>query len=137
VRVHTRWLAFLLIAAALALAGCGGGGGGAKKTPTPQPRTSGGGGGTKLSLAADKTQLKFNKSALSAKAGKVTIDMTNPSALQHDVAIQGSGVKTIGKVVGHGGTSTVTATLKPGTYTFFCSVDGHEQAGMKGALTVK
>ena len=42
-----------------------------------------------------------------------------------------------GAVVGQGGTSTVTAKLKPGTYTFYCSVDGHEAAGMKGTLTVK
>jgi len=31
----------------------------------------------------------------------------------------------------------VTLTLKPGTYTFYCSVDGHEAAGMKGTLTIK
>jgi uncharacterized cupredoxin-like copper-binding protein len=31
----------------------------------------------------------------------------------------------------------VTVNLKPGTYTFFCSVPGHEQGGMKGTLVVK
>ena len=35
-----------------------------------------------------------------------------------------------------GGTSKVTADLKPGKYEFYCSVPGHEQAGMKGTLTV-
>jgi plastocyanin len=125
-----------------ALAGCGGGGSKAT-TPTPSASatatTSGAaaGGGEKLALAADKSRLKFNKSALSAKPGKVTIAMTNPSALQHNVAIEGNGVTAKGKIVGQGGTSTVTANVKAGTYTFFCSVDGHRQAGMEGKLTVK
>jgi plastocyanin len=90
-----------------------------------------------LSLQADKSRLKFDKSALSAKAGKVTIAMTNPSALQHNVAIEGNGVSAQGKIVGQGGTSTVTASLKAGKYTFFCAVDGHRKAGMEGTLTVK
>ena len=40
-------------------------------------------------------------------------------------------------MVQNGGTSTISQNLKPGTYTFYCSVDGHEAAGMKGTLTVK
>jgi uncharacterized cupredoxin-like copper-binding protein len=36
-----------------------------------------------------------------------------------------------------GGKSTATVTVKPGTYTFFCPVDGHRAAGMTGTLTVK
>jgi plastocyanin len=97
--------------------------------------SSSGGGGQTLSLQADKAQLKFNTNKLSAKAGKVTIVMTNPSPLQHDVSIKG-GVNAKGAVVGQGGKSTVTVTLKPGKYTFYCSVDGHEAAGMNGELDV-
>lgn len=138
--VHTpgpRRIGAVLAVTALAIAGCGGGGG--KKTTQPAPSTSGGtaGGSGTLSLQADTSQLKFDKSALSASAGKVTIVMKNPAALQHDVAIEGNGVNAKGKIVGQGGTSTVTATLKPGTYTFYCSVDAHRQAGMEGTLTVK
>ena len=96
----------------------------------------GGGGGTQLHISADPSQLKFNTNKLSAKAGKVTITMTNPSGLSHDVSIKG-GVNVQGNVVGQGGKSVASATLKPGKYTFYCSVDGHEQAGMKGTLTVK
>ena len=39
--------------------------------------------------------------------------------------------------MGKGGTSKVSVNLKPGTYTFYCSVPGHEAGGMKGTLTVK
>jgi plastocyanin len=63
--------------------------------------------------------------------------MTNPSSVPHDVAITGNGVSAIGLIVTGGGKSTVTADLKPGTYTFYCSVDAHRAAGMQGTLTVK
>jgi plastocyanin len=91
-----------------------------------------------LQIDADPNgQLKFLASSASATAGKITINMKNASSVPHDIAIRGSGVSQVGKVVQNGGTSTVSETLKPGTYTFYCSVDGHEAAGMKGTLTVK
>jgi uncharacterized cupredoxin-like copper-binding protein len=39
--------------------------------------------------------------------------------------------------VSKGGASEVQLALKAGSYTYFCSVDGHRQAGMQGTLTVK
>jgi plastocyanin len=103
----------------------------------PEPASGGGPAGPKLELAADPSgQLRFDKTALEAKAGKVTIDMKNPSPVQHDVSIEGGGVDEHGKKVTKGGTSTVRADLKPGTYTFYCSVDAHRQGGMKGTLKV-
>ena len=80
--------------------------------------------------------MKYSVASLKAKAGKVTIVLKNVSMIPHDVAIKGNGVEAKGKLVGKGGTSTVTATLKPGTYEFYCTVPGHEQAGMKGTLVV-
>jgi plastocyanin len=93
-------------------------------------------GGTTLKLTAAKNKLAYTVKTLKAKSGKVTIVMKNPSVLTHDVAIKGNGVKVKGKVVGRGGTSTVTVTLKPGKYEFYCTVPGHEAAGMKGTLIV-
>lgn len=91
-----------------------------------------------LRLAADPTgQLKFDTSKLEAQAGKVSIAMTNRSTVTHDVSVEGRGVDEHGKVVKGGGTSTVSAELKPGRYTFYCSVAGHQAAGMEGTLTVK
>ncbi len=96
--------------------------------------------GTTLKLSASKTALKFNVTKLTvAKPGKVTLVMSNPSVISHNIALKGGGLKkpVVGKVVVQGKTSTISATLKKGTYTFYCSVSGHEQAGMKGTLTVK
>ena len=133
---------------AFAAAGCGSSGGSSSTAPSsssggaapaqtaPSGGTSSGGKGLKIS-ADPNGALKFNTTALKAKSGSVTITMTNPSTVQHGVAIQGGGVNKSGQIVGDGGTSTVTATLKPGKYTFYCPVPGHRQAGMQGTLTVK
>lgn len=139
-----------LSALALLLAGCGSSGksssaatGGQSSLPgeTSQTAPAGAAGGTggTLHLHADPGgALRFNVKALMAgKPGKVTLVMTNPSQLSHSVAIEGNGVSAAGQVVGPGGTSTVSASLKPGTYTFFCAVPGHREAGMVGTLTVK
>jgi plastocyanin len=134
--------------AALAVAGCGSSSSSnsnsaANTSATPPPTTSGsagsgGGGGQGLKIAADPSgALKFDKSSLSTKSGSVTITMANASSVQHGVGIKGNGVDKDGSIVGQGGTSTVTASLKPGKYEFYCPVPGHEQAGMKGTLTVK
>jgi plastocyanin len=85
------------------------------------------------SLSADKSKLKFNKTTIRAKAGKVTLKMSNPSSLPHNVGVQGKGT---GKTVTKGGTSTYSVTLKKGTYTFYCGVGSHAKAGMKGKLIV-
>jgi plastocyanin len=91
-----------------------------------------------LQIDADPTgQLKFLAPSASATPGKVTLRMKNASSVPHDIGVKGAGLNQLGSVVSGGGTSTVSAALKPGTYTFFCSVDGHEAAGMKGTLTVK
>ncbi|MEA2440547.1 MAG: hypothetical protein QOH76_1971 [Thermoleophilaceae bacterium] len=110
----------------------------AQKAPAPAPSGGGGGQSTNLQLAADSGgQLKFDKTSLSAKAGNVTITMDNPSPVQHAVAVEGNGLDKDGNTVGMGGKSTVTVKLKPGKYEFYCPVDGHKAAGMKGELTVK
>ena len=91
-------------------------------------------GGTLTIDAIDGTAFASTQAA--AKAGQVKVDMPNKSSLGHNIELKGvPGAK--GKVVPQGGTSTFTVSLKPGKYTYFCSVPGHEAAGMKGTLTVK
>ena len=112
------------IAVSVAAAGCGGG-------------TSSGPAHV-VSLVADPTgALSFTVSHASTTPGKVELTMHNPSTVAHGIAIEGAGVSNIGPVVGRGGVSALTVTLKHGTYTFYCPVPGHRQAGMQGTLTVR
>ena len=130
----------LLGAVLVALAGCGGGdddeGGGAEATQAETTADSGAAAQT-LQLEADPSgALRFTTDSLQAKAGEVTIVMDNPSSVAHNVALTGNGVDEKGEIVGKGEESEVSATVEPGTYEFYCSVPGHEAAGMKGELVV-
>jgi plastocyanin len=78
-------------------------------------------------------QLLFTASKATAPAGKVTINFDNTSGVDHNIAIAGKGKTPITP----NGKGSFTATYAPGTYTYICEVPGHEQAGMKGTLTVK
>lgn len=101
----------------------------------PEAKAEGPGG--TLKLAADPTQIAFDTTTLTSKPGKVTIDFDNPSALEHDVAIDQDGKQiAISETIAKGKTS-VSADLTPGTYTFLCTIPGHAEAGMEGTLTVK
>jgi plastocyanin len=91
---------------------------------------------TTLENPADPNQLAFAKETLEAPAGTITLVMENPAAIEHNIAVRGEGVDEQGEVVGEGGESRVTVDLEPGEYEFYCSVPGHEQAGMRGTLTV-
>ena len=148
------FLLSLAAVAAAALIGCGGdddNSSSSTSTPatttqaaatqdtTTTTSTAAASGGETLKLSADPSgALKFDKSKLTAKAGKVTIDMDNPSSsgVPHAIAVEGNGVDKDGETVQPGGKSTVSVDLKPGTYSFYCPVPGHEAAGMKGTLTV-
>lgn len=95
-------------------------------------------GGATLEFAAAESGLAYTSDSAETEAGEVTIDFDNPQPVAHDVAIEDSGGKEIvgTDLITEGETST-TANLKPGTYTFFCTVPGHREAGMEGTLTVK
>jgi plastocyanin len=125
----------VLIAFVLALSACGGGSSSSSTTPA----TTGGGGaggGSTVKISADPSgALKYEQTDVSATAGSITIDFTNMSSLPHDVTIEGNGASGATDQITDSTTST-TVDLEPGTYTFFCSVDGHRAAGMEGTLTV-
>jgi plastocyanin len=113
---------------------------GAEDQPTESKEGSGGkaeASATTLMLAADPAALAFDKGSLTAKAGKVTIDFDNPSPIPHNVVIEEDGKELAGFEPITEGEKSETTDLKAGTYTYYCSVPGHREAGMEGELTVK
>ena len=135
-----RLLGLALLVLAFAVAGCGGDddNGDDEATPPPPPAATGdAGGATTLENPADASgQLAFQKDSLTGPAGEITLVMENPSSVEHNIAVKGDGIDEQGPVVGQGETSEVTVTLEAGEYEFYCSVPGHEAAGMEGTLTV-
>jgi plastocyanin len=148
-----RKLSLALVLSALtaaSLAACGSSSNSSSSSSTPTaPVTStgastgggggGGGGGATIKVAADPSgALKYTTDNLSTTAGSDTVDFENQSPVGHNVTIADSTGKVIGATDTITGSSTsTTVDLKPGTYSFYCTVDSHEAAGMKGTLTVK
>jgi plastocyanin len=149
-----RFPIVLLSAAAIALgiAACGGSSSSSSSSAAPASSTSSASsssaapaaaksaaGGSALAIAANPSgMLMFTKTSLTAKAGTVTIAFTNSSPEGHNLTIQqGTGGAVVGSTpTFSGGTKTLTVKLKPGKYTFYCSVPGHRAGGMQGTLTV-
>ena len=99
-------LALGLAALALAAAGCGGDDSGSDGTgssatehshrgPTEAPTEAAGGGGAEtLTVTADPDgAISWDKTSLSAKAGKVTLKLVNESSTPHAIEVEGNGVE--------------------------------------------
>jgi plastocyanin len=139
----TWLLALVLAAGVLTAAGCGGdddnGGSSSSSGGTgteSDSSSSSGGGGETLTVTADPSgQISWDKSELSAKAGKVTLKIVNESSIPHAIEVEGNGVEEETKQV-TGDNAEVTVDLKAGEYEYYCPVSNHRQT-MKGTLTVQ
>jgi plastocyanin len=119
-----------------------------EETPTPapaeEPAAGGGGGGggggaeTVAVSAVPDNSFAFEQDSLEAAAGSVTFEFDNPATLQHDFCVEDSGGSEVGcsDLVAESST-TLDLDLEAGEYTFYCSVAGHRDGGMEGALTVE
>jgi plastocyanin len=137
---YARLTMLLLSALVLGLPACGGdddeGATGTATTAGGATTAAGGGGGATIQLAAEAAALEYDKTSLEAPAGSITIEFENPSGLPHNVKLEGSGVDGEGTDTINSGSTSVTLELEAGEYTFYCSVDGHRDAGMEGKLVV-
>ncbi|MGE5407363.1 MAG: plastocyanin/azurin family copper-binding protein, partial [Syntrophothermus sp.] len=146
-------VALLLALVAVALVACGGSSGSSSSESQPAESTSsestseaggkaeegaGAGAASTLKIETASSGLAYATKTASAKAGNVTVEFSNQQSLPHDVAIETQNGEVLGQteLIAEGSDST-ELELKPGTYTFFCTVPGHREAGMEGTLTVK
>jgi plastocyanin len=122
-RSPARLFQTVAVIAALALAGCSGPGG------SQQPAN------TTLHLS----EYKITPGRLSLDAGIYTFTAINDGAISHAMVLTGNGVEAHTKdlAFGPGHSEGFTVTLKPGSYQFFCPVDGHQGLGMQGTLDVR
>jgi plastocyanin len=135
-----------LLAAAVLAAGCGGDdnstdtGSTTTTTATEKTTTDAGAGnadaelGTILEVEAVSGELKFDKTELTAPAGKVTFRFTNPDQIPHDIAVR-KGDEVIDKTdLITEDSVDLTVDLPKGDYEFICTP--HVDAGMRGKLTI-
>jgi nitrite reductase (NO-forming) len=81
-------------------------------------------------------EMRFDTSELKAHAGElVALRLENQHGAPHSFDIDELGVH-VPVSAGKQGLILFKAA-KPGTYTFYCSVPGHRQAGMQGTLVVE
>jgi plastocyanin len=81
--------------------------------------------------------LAYQFADATAPPGELTITSPNESSVPHNIALEGGGVDEVGEIVQDGGVSEISADVQAGEYTFYCSVEGHREAGMEGVLTVE
>ena len=85
-------------------------------------------------VPVSETEFKITLASTNFKAGEITFEVKNDGKIPHDLAIKGTSDKT--KLIPAGGTAELKVTLKAGKYELYCTVPGHEAAGMKLNITV-
>ena len=117
-----------LLAVAAAVVACGGGSTTSNAPATPVPSGV---------IAVEAKEYAFTPSAITVPAGSVTFSIRNVGSQEHEFEIF-KGDQVIDEVEGivPGLTKNATVTLAAGDYTFVCKLNGHDQLGMKGTLTV-
>ncbi|WP_458246031.1 plastocyanin/azurin family copper-binding protein [Streptomyces sp. MAI_2237] len=124
----------LAFSAALLVAACssGGGGGGKASDSTGAAKA---GSGTKVTVTETEFALKLSRNSFTP--GTYTFTADNAGTTTHALEVDGPGVSDVRtKNISSGQNTSVTVTLKKGTYELYCPVDGHRQLGMKTDLKV-
>ncbi len=81
----------------------------------------------------------FAPREVAASPGAVTVVVRNDGAIEHNVVLAGTGGKSVAEVavIEPGQTAEIRTAIHEGTYTIYCSLPGHREAGMVATLTVR
>lgn len=123
---YTRWSSLLGIAVmAVLLAAC-----------SSSSRKVGESSRSSPAINVEVKDFSFSLEPSGAKAGTITFIVQNNGSMHHDFAIRGNSVERKTPMIEPGESGTLTVELEPGTYTYVCTIPGHEQLGMRGTFTV-
>jgi len=87
-------------------------------------------------VTMNAVEFAFQPSAVIVGPGSVTFNLRNAGQFPHNIRIEGQNNDVFADNLTAGQSASATVSLAPGTYTFFCPVDGHRDRGMVGTLTV-
>lgn len=89
------------------------------------------GGATAGPVAVELSEFKISGDLTVGSGG--TLDVTNAGSQIHNLVIDGDGSTSD---LNSGDSESLTVAVDPGTYTVYCSISGHREAGMEAELTV-
>ena len=94
--------------------------------------------GDPAAVSAKVSEWKVGLSVRTIAAGTVTFTIANVGSIPHAFEVEGQGIEQETGVIQPGTSTTLTLTLKPGTYEVYCPVgeDSHKKLGMETDLTV-
>ena len=88
-----------------------------------------------VTVSETEFALKPSKVTLE-EAGTYTFRAVNDGAVDHALEIEGEGVEVATVTIAPMASAELTVELKAGTYKLYCPIDGHEDQGMKGSVSV-
>ncbi len=77
--------------------------------------------------------MAYSSTRLEVQSGEHTITLGNADFVPHTFTIDALGINL---TVPARGEDKLTVMLPPGTFTFYCDIPGHPEAGMVGELVV-
>jgi uncharacterized cupredoxin-like copper-binding protein len=107
-----------------------------EKESTPAGAGEGKGGGKTVRATEKEFSIEL-QGGTTLTPGSYTFQVVNAGQAEHDLAIDGNGVKEKTPLIEPGKEAALEANLKPAKYRFYCTVPGHAEAGMDDEVTVR
>jgi plastocyanin len=128
----------LVAAVSLALGGCGEDrGAGTRTSPAPVGTGSAtSGSGADATVPVSLVDFRLPRNVRVPRSGLIAFEATNDGESLHALAIVGPAGQARTQTLRPGERTTVEVRLPPGTYKWYCPLDGHERRGMVGRVRV-
>jgi plastocyanin len=135
-----------LAVALAALTACGGGSSGSASSASSTTASQSSAGASSAAstvgqdgtLTAKEADFSIDLGTTSLKAGPYLVKVDNTGNATHDLVVEQNGSKIAGtSPISPGQSASLSVTLKPGTYVFYCSIGNHRAMGMETTVTVQ